>query len=53
MSPQIPSWDLGPFGEKGGGFFTQKSNARLGLGDNRGEGHRGSRDAQFVHLLCS
>jgi hypothetical protein len=53
ISPRIPSWDLGPFEEKGRGFFIEKSNARLGLGDNRGEGHRCSRNLQFVHLRCS
>jgi hypothetical protein len=53
ISPRISTWDLGPFGEKGGGFFIEKSNARLGLGDKRGEGHRGSRDLQFVHLRRS
>jgi hypothetical protein len=47
------TWDLGPFGERGGGFFIEKSNARLGLCDNRGEGHRGSRNLQFVHLRRS
>jgi len=35
----IPSLDLGPFGEKGGGFFIEESKARLVLGDDRGEGH--------------
>jgi hypothetical protein len=37
----------------GGGFFIEKSNARFVRGDNRGEGHRGSRDLQFVHLRRS
>jgi hypothetical protein len=53
ISPRIPTWDLGPFGERGGGFFTEKSNARLVLGDDRGEGHRCSRNLQFVHLRRS
>jgi hypothetical protein len=53
MSPRISSSNLGPFGEKGGGFFTEKSNGRWVLGDKRGEMHRCARDAQIVHLLCS
>jgi hypothetical protein len=39
ISPRIPSWDLGPFVEKGGGFFIEKSNGRLVLGRDGGEGH--------------
>jgi hypothetical protein len=37
---------LGPFGEKGGGFFIEKSNARLGLCDKWGE--MTSRLAEFA-----